>query len=213
MKDNKFWNQKGITRLVGASDVSDGDSKTKKEGGKEITFYPLPLGVLLKVKNTLKEASPFIAICFVDKTQDQDTEKLDTVTTAGDGAYPTTSVITKAVSPSTASHRFKQRKEGIDSLLEALCADNTRGLLAEIVIASASEEFSEDDKDMLIDQMPINVLMELLSGVLAASSGAFAELGEYLPRPVRDLMADGVKSANDNLKSGLIDLEQSKTDK
>lgn len=194
MSDNRFWAHKGVLRLIGAEvKGEDEEGNIIKEGGKEITFYPLPVGPLLKVKNTLKEAAPFMATCFGNSDGDQDVDSMETVKEVGEGVYPVTQRTVKAISPSTASHRFKQRKESIESLVDALTSDATKNLIADIIIASASDEFKEEDRSMLTDEVPATVLFELVTGVIEANKGAFAGLGEFLPRLLQnETVAAGV---------------------
>ena len=196
---NKLWNQKGVTKQVGAEKITEEGQEPRLEGGTEITFYPLPIGMLMRVKNTCKEAAPFMAMCFTDSSKDNDIETLNSVTEEGEGVYPVTNVHTKAVSPSISSHRFQQKQRGIESLIDALFADATRDLLADMIIASAPETFSPEDKTDLLEDTPSNIFFELLGGVFEASSGAFAGLGEFLPRlmPNSEVLAGGVEKIKD----------------
>ena len=198
MKSN-MWNQKGITKLVGAETITEEGQEPRQEGGKEIAFYPLPIGMLMRIKNTCKEAAPFLAMCFTDSSKDNDTETLNSVTKEDEGVYPVTNVQVKAVSPSISSHRFQQKQRGIEALIDAIFADSTRDLLADLIISSAPETFAPDDKVELLEDTPSNIFFELLGGVFEASSGAFAGLGEFLPRLLQgnENLAGGVEKIKD----------------
>ncbi len=198
MKSN-MWKQKGVTKQIGAETITEEGQEPRQEGGQEITFYPLPIGMLMRIKNTCKEAAPFLAMCFTDSSKDNDTETLTSVKEEQDGVYPVTNVAVKAVSPSISSHRFQQKQKGIEALIDALFSDSTRDLLADTIISSAPDTFSPDDKTDLLEDIPSNIFFELLGGVFEASSGAFAGLGEFLPRLLQnnEALAGGVAKIKD----------------
>lgn len=197
--NNNYWNQKGITKQIGAEitgytgEVGSEDHKPVREGGKEITFYPLPVGVILKLKNTFKEAAPFLAMCFTDYSRDVEIDTTSGVKETTDGTFPVTNTVTKAVSPSAASFRFQQKERSIESLIDTLFSESTKDLLSEIICASASDAFSEEDKSTLLDNTPTPIFIELLIGVAEANKGAFGGLGEFLPRLLQsnEVLADG----------------------
>lgn len=192
--NNKIWKSKGIVKQIGGERIVEEGQPPRVQGGEEVTFYPLPVGMLMRIKNTCKEAAPFLTMCFTDTSHDADTETLNSVKGEGNEVYPVTNVVVKAVSPSTATFRFQQKQKGIEALIDTLFSDGTRDLLADMVIASAPEAFSEDDKDTLLNKVPAPVFLELLGGVFEANGGAFASLGEYLPRLLQSnpTLADGV---------------------
>lgn len=180
---NKLWKRKGIEKRIGG------------EEGDAVVFYPLSVGMLFRVKNTCKELAPFLAMCFTDTSKDNDRETISGVKQEGDGVYPVTDVIEKAVAPSIVSQRHQQKEKGIESLLETIFAPDTRDLLADMIIASASDQFTEDSKKELLDECPVPVFIELLAGVFESSAGAFASLGEFLPRLIKnkDVLAGGAE--------------------
>jgi len=184
--NNKFWNQQGITKDI---------------GGKFITFYPLPIGMLMRLKNTCKEAAPFMAMCFTDTAKDVKVDSTSSVKTEGEGVYPVTNTVTEALSPSLATFRFQQKERGIASLIETLFSEGTKDLLADIIIYSAPETFTKDDKELLLEGTPLPIFIEMGAAILEANKGAFAGLGEHLPRLLsrNGALADGVEAVKGSL--------------
>ena len=186
--DNRIWGVKKTTRSV---------------GDREVDFHPLPVGMLLRLRNTCKEAAPFLAMCLTDTSKDAETETISSVTETKDGTYPVTNTNIKAVSPSTATFRFQQKERSIESLIDTLFSDSTRDLLADILIASAPGQFEEADKETLLDNIPAPVFVELFRGIFEVNKGAFAGLGEHLPRLFKKngVVADGAEKIKETLTS------------
>jgi len=146
---------------------------TKTIQEQEVKFRRIPVGILQKCRGLNDDVASALGMVFKDKSHDVEVEQLSTE--GGGSSYKQS-----AAQASILSMRKTQLEQGIKSIMEALTKDDTMEILSEIIVASAWEEFSEEDVKDLKNKMDPVTMFEFLKGALEASAGDYAQLGKSL---------------------------------
>jgi len=151
--------------------------------GELIRFRKVPVGTLRKFRCINKDLAKALGMVFKDKSHDVTVHQVatpsDAIGTDGE-TIMTTAFDQGAAENSTLSMRNLQMEEGIKALINAVTDDGAFDVLAEVVVKSAWEEFTEDDIPKIQDAMPTDTLVQFLQGAFEASAGDYAKLGKSL---------------------------------
>lgn len=186
---NKFYQKKSITKKVVLGDEE-----------VDVKFYSIPVGTILKMKTAGKQLSKFIAVLLSDKSNDISTETSSVpsdIKDEGGTPYINSHVQKKEISPTLASFRHKQLTESIDGLFDELTAPDTLDLVAEIIIKSASDHFSPEEQKDLLDNLPMDVTIALLTGAFEASAGGIKGLGKSLSPQIQAALGEAKAKVGD----------------
>jgi hypothetical protein len=173
-----------------------------KVNGVDVNFYGLPVGVLCGCRVLSDSMSTLIANIFADTSKDVDNEVLTVPMNMGEGKeeaiYMSTEKSVKAISPSMATLRIQQKKEGIKELINAVSSKDTQELLAKAVVKSAKEE-NLDIKELIDGDIDAESFVELVMGTVAANKGVFGRMGKWLSL----LKPEGAEGLKETLKVAL----------
>lgn len=179
---NRFYHVKPLVKKIDTG-----------EGEQEVSFYPVPIGTILKMKTAGKALSKLVATLMTDKSTDVAVEKNTVVSDKTDKngeAYVNTNTVQSEISPSLASYRHKQLTESVEGLIENLTAPETVELIAEIIVKSVRDDFQDGDEKDLTDKMELGVMFKLLAGAIEASAGGIKGLGKFLSPHVKEQLQD-----------------------
>lgn len=166
----------------------------KQINGKDITFYPLPMAMLFECNHLGDAISSLVANLFADTSHDAETEETSVPVILEGGSeetYVNFNKNVKPISPSLASMRVGQKKDGIKSLIDALTDRHAQTFIAKMVSRSARDE--KFDPETLMEEMDIETFADMFEGVKEANKGVFERLGKWLRLLAPDQVADKVK--------------------
>ena len=155
----------------------------KELDGHRIEFHSIPLGTFMRLKNVAKKASPFLASLMVDKSRDNGKEETVVPSDVKDkdgNHYFNTQSFQHEMSTSMASLRHKQASEGVSAIIDTLFSEEAKELVEEILIKAVPGAFNESDKGKIVDTVPPEKILFLLTGVFEASKEGLGALGKSL---------------------------------
>lgn len=190
---DNFCIQKKIKKTI---EISEGNTR-------DFTFYAIPYGTVLKMRALGKPISKLLATVLTDTSKDISVETLNRASDQKDpegNAYVDQHTTQKEISSSLAALRHKQFTESIEGLAEAALSEDIQGILAEIVIKSAKDDFTMDDIKEFHDKMPVDLLIKLLTGAFEASAGGLSDLGKFLSPQLKNNLQNAVSGVKESLK-------------
>jgi hypothetical protein len=153
----------------------------KEIDGHTIKFRRISVGTLQKFRVVGEEVATLLALVFKDTSKDAKVEQIEQPTDKKDStgaSLATKSYVQEDAKPAIIELRARQMREGIEGLLKALTKDEALDVLAEIIVASAFEEFEESDIPKIKTELSPDLMVQFLCGAFEVSTGDFAKLGK-----------------------------------
>ena len=173
------------------------------DGIQNINFYPLPVGILWKMRKLKGPLAKSIAAAITSMktsgTQSSISKPEVLEGAVGEGSesnvYVATSNEKKELSSSAVSLLYNHVEAAVDGIVEAGMSDDSKEIVAEIIVSSAADFFKTpaEDKTEVFDKMPIGMALQFLKGALSASAEGLAFLGKSLPQGLATAAGQGVK--------------------
>lgn len=172
------------------------NSKTvvKQINGKDVTFYPLPMAMLFECNHLGDAISSLVANLFADTSHDVETEETSVpikLEEGSDEVHVNFNKHVKPISPSLASMRLSQKKDGIKALIDALTDRQAQTIIAKLISRSARDE--KLDPETLMEDIDIETFADMFGGVREANKGVFEQLGKWLRHLVPAQVVEKVK--------------------
>lgn len=161
----------------------DNEGIEHEVNGEMLTFYPVSMGTLFKVKSIGKPLAKALAILFDDKNRDYGT--VNRSMRSEDGAGVDTEIIIDAVTVDMATLRSKQKEESIEGLIDALLDDDAKKTIGALIVESIKKSEHFKDVDMpspleFMNTIPADSIIDFLTGVAKANKGVLGPLAETL---------------------------------
>lgn len=151
--------------------------------GKTHKFYPVSVGLIMKLKVTAKKITKAVAAVFSNKTKD--IKIIDSTTTSGGNGPIERTVVTEPIDLGIAKYRDEQRSNSLAEALEALTDSDTLELLAEIIMDSMADVFKKNEEGKVVEPTPavfvaktkLTTMSQMVIGVAKGNQDVFGPLG------------------------------------
>jgi hypothetical protein len=146
-------------------------------GDRQYRFYPIGIKTTFKLKSVAKQLGKAFAT-FTTST-DRDSHVQESVLTREDGSQRVAE--DWGITPEMASLRLEQQTEAISDLIEAFAKEEHMAILAEIIMSSLrDEDFDGARPEQFLDSITLDILPDLLFGVVEANKGVLGPLSKML---------------------------------
>lgn len=159
--------------------------------GQELSFYPVSVGKLAKLREVAKPIAAALSVLFTDRQGDSKVKTVK-VTNTQKGEILEEATI-DPTSDALLVRRETQKSAAIENLIEAFSAQKNISMLAGIICDSLRDDFARPITDEVVEEfsskLSVDSLYQLLAGVMKANSKVFDPLVKRLKDSLASLRA------------------------
>ena len=170
--------------------LSEPQQVIRQVNGVDQAFYPITVQTMFKLRDIGTPISQALAVLFSKNDNDARKELRQVTNTEADGSS-TSSVedIQEKVELDTIMYRDGQKRDAIKTLLDEFTSAKNLGIVGDIIRASMRDIGTGDIPSIeFMNALSLDIIVEMVSGVLAANAGVFEPIVGKLTEAIKERM-------------------------